>query len=239
MNCNDIKLSIFCLKIGKKIDKQTTWLLLMIHTNHTNIHMTTSLSHKENGLEEYRRIMRRKEKCKKWMEMNKVKRSNSQLVNFAKKYVLFTPVNQTIEDIKRISPIYRFRCYLYDCNELDLINEIMEIEIQEAMFIEDEIEKVSRISFLENEKQNQLEMARKNCGLKVPIMLNLDIYGRDPTLPIIINGKYHTLDIKTQQQLVSQYNKVRPNTDRSIKFRDMISKSKRVSKDYEIFVKSL
>jgi hypothetical protein len=159
-----------------------------------------------------RRIREKYEELKLF-EFNKEKLAVARIVRYIRRKLLFTPQNYTLGEIKRILPIHRFRCYVYDSPELDNLNDTFDANIAVAQTIEDDLEKVMTISHLEDERERQYEELIK-IATKIPVLLNLNIYGNDPTISVYVNKKEYKLDKKTQNRILAQYEYVKKYTPR-------------------------
>lgn len=151
--------------------------------------------------------------------------ANIRLINFARKFILVTPQNRTLDEIKKIPTLYRFRCNIYDAPELDFINATMDIEKQNAVNLLPLSEHEEALKSIEDERNEFIVNFIENFDIakKIPIMINLEIYGPDPTIPIIHNKKEYVLDKKTQCAVVKAFNKINRNTQTGQLFRKFLS----------------
>lgn len=191
------------------------------------------------GLEEYRKrqdfLFKLKRKYSTLLELDKNKRNEWILTNFVKKHFLIPTYNLTTEEIKLIPSIYRYRCYLYEFNE----NEMLELDTMcedQMNLIRNEFDREIKTVLLESlleERKKKIDQLRKSTNTqKIPIMLDLRIYGNDPTLPICFEDKVFELDDITKDKIKIAYSKVDERTHQGQKFIQMLNHSKILRNSY-------
>ena len=163
----------------------------------------------EDGMQVYRRRMRLQNKYSKLLEFDPIKRSNYRIVNFVKRHFLIKPVNISEEDYHLIPPIYRFRCYLFKTDELDIIEQMFTMQMQDIINFENIEPDVIEIQ-LESLKMEYQKCTcdAKQRAAKIPVMIDLRIYGDEPNSPISIGSEFFVLDEPTKEKIRSSYKKI-------------------------------
>lgn len=195
-----------------------------------------------NGMLEYKQKQALKhyliKKYSKLLEFNKEVRDSWRLTNFIKKKVLFNVFNLTENEINSIPPIFRFRCYITELNESDVneineINEAFEIQMEAIKFENDSEIKQILLSSLMEEKSKQLcEIRKSNKSIKIPIMLDLSVYGPNPDIPVYFGDKLYELDETTKINITRSYSLTNPSTITGQRFTQMLNESKILRDSY-------
>lgn len=204
-----------------------------------NIVNTEEQNKQQCELQEYRKkqnlLFNLKKKYSVLLELNKNKRYEWILTNFAKKRILFSVCNMSNEEIKEIPSIYRYRCYLYEPNQVELFNLNCLFESQMEIIKNEndrELKEILLETLIETRKKQMNELLKAPQTQKIPIMLDLRIYGNDPTLPIIFEEKIYELDELTKVNIKLTYDKVNESTHTGQRFRQMINHSKILRNSY-------
>lgn len=195
----------------------------------------------DNGFNDYRKnqdiLYNFSKKYSKLIELDLYKRSASRLVNFVKKYMLFNPLNISPEDIAEIPGIYRFRCYMYGGNEIDLINEMFNTRTH---LLNEETDYEMREILNESliiERDKQFKNAIKNNYIHgMPIMLDLR-YGKSyinnyGIAEILFDDQYYYLEKSVTNRMINQSDKVNLSSIRGERFGQMINHSKALAITY-------
>lgn len=140
------------------------------------------------------------------LEFNPVKRANCRIVRFVKRHYFFTPINMSPEEIALIPPIRRFRCYVYDSDEVAMIRGTYDTFIAEQSGGDKEIEKVIRMS-MEDDINRQIEFLL-HASPKIPIMVDLQTYGPNPYGFVSYDAKIRTFDMKTRNRIIKNWDKI-------------------------------
>lgn len=170
-----------------------------------------------------------KTKYSKLLEFNKQTRDEWRLTNFVKKYVLFNVCNFSESEINEISGIYRFRCHVYEYDEIELseINQSYEIQ-KDAIDTEtdQQLKQILQLS-LEDEKTKQIKnLSKSKKTIKLPVMIDLRVYGPNPDIPICIGDKIFYFDDKTKTNIERSFNLINPNSLSGDRFCQMLNVSK-------------
>jgi hypothetical protein len=177
----------------------------------------------------YIRAQQIKFKYSKLLVFDPIKRANYRIVGFVKRHYLITPINILPEQVSDIPPEYRFRCWLYDSDEIFLIEQFFESLVVEQSGDDKDLASVIRMS-LEDDKKKQIDCVTIGAT-KVPVMIDLRIYGENPNIPIMFNDKMRMLDSTTQKNIVKSWDKVKDGLQIE-RFRQMLSWSKTLAKFY-------
>lgn len=191
-----------------------------------NIYRMSSI---DLGRAQYIRRHQIKFKYSKLLELDPIKRANYRIIGFIKRHYLIQPSNILPEQVSEIPPEYRFRCWLYDSDEISLINQFFDSLVAEQSRDDKYLADVIKLS-LEDEKNKQIECI-KIGALKVPIMIDLRIYGENPNMPIMFNDNMRILDDDTQKYLVKSWNKVKDGLQVE-RFKQMLAWSKTLARFY-------
>lgn len=170
------------------------------------------------------------------LELNKSKRQEWILTNIVKKRILFEIWNLTNEEINEIPSIYRYRCYLYEPNDDELLNfNLMFDQHIDAINNEtdSQIKKILLESFTDTKNLEFIQLIKSNRTQKIPIMLDLRIYGKEPTLPVVFGDKIFYLDDITKKHIKSSYEKINPLSIIGERFSQMIQHSKIIRDSYQ------
>lgn len=184
-----------------------------------------------NDLKMYRKMMHIKYKYSTLLELDNNKRRKYKLLHFFKKHYLITPLNMSYEEYKYIPSIYRYRCYIYDSEELSNIKYMHELLVQEYSNYEEQTsDALIDIANIEYSEKYNISKLTAN---KIPIMIDLRIYGETPTLEINFNDTTYYLDSNTQQHIIKLYEKIKPDSISAERFEQMIEWSKALCNMYK------
>lgn len=173
-------------------------------------------------------------KYSKLLELNPKKRSVYVIQNFIKKKILFDPINVTKEDISFIPALYRYRTFVgqYDQETLNIINLTYDQYEEEAKSEITELELLTiRLIELKDERKNMINNV-KQTTIKLPILLDLRLYGQDVTQPIVIDDNVYYLDETQQKQILNTYKKISDETTDGKRFQQTLKWSKALSDLY-------
>lgn len=84
---------------------------------------------------------------------------------------------------------------------------------------------------IESERDTQITKLKKNIT-KIPVMLDLRIYGKYPDTPIFLDKQMLSVDKNTKDLIKKLYNKVRPGSNSLERFQQMLEWSKVLSDIY-------
>lgn len=176
-----------------------------------------------------------KQKYGHLLELNDYVRKQWILTNFAKKYVLFDVCNLTQEEIDKIPPIYRYRCYVYEfdqeqMNNID--NEFMENSKLIQLEPDSQIRRIMLESLIEQKTYQINSILKSNNIVKIPVMLNLELYGDIPKAPIFFNNNVYYLDAKTQEHVTNTFQLVNLSTRSGERYMQMLNESKIMRDSY-------
>ena len=181
-------------------------------------------------------IFNLKRKYSKLLEFDKTTRTEWRLTNFAKKKVLFTVCNLSDSEIKEIDGLFRYRCYLceLDDTEVATLNSIFEAHMEAIKYEKDDaIRSVLLDSLMETRKQQMRELLQSSTTLKFPVMLDLRIYGPDPSIPVMFNDKLYELDEITKENIKASFERINPATLKGERFKQMLNHSKILRDSYD------
>lgn len=184
-----------------------------------------------NDYEFYKRRMRLKHKYSTLLDLNKVSCSASKIVRFTKRHLLVQPINLTQDEQNMIPAIYRFRCNVFDNDEIQMMNNIFDMQLQEIENNSDKDIIHALKQSIESERDNQIAKIKKNIA-KIPVMLDLRIYGEYPDTPIFLDKQILFFDKNTKDLIKKLYNKVRPDSSSLERFQQMLEWSKVLSDIY-------
>lgn len=174
-------------------------------------------------------------KYKKLLEFNKQTRDEWRLTNFAKKKILFDVCNLTQQEINQIEGKYRFRCYIIDYDDVELFEILEFFEIQkEAINLEEDNDlKNIMLESLQEEKNNQVhKLSKSKKSIRLPVMIDLRVYGLNPEMPICVNNKLYYFDDKIKQNITRSFNLVNTETFSGENFEKMLKVSKILRDSY-------
>jgi len=163
------------------------------------------------------------------LELDPMKRTIYRIIGFIKRHYLMQPINILPEQVSEIPPEYRFRCWLYDSDEIFAINQFFDSLVAEQSGDDKYLADVIKLS-LEDEKKKQIECFKTEDS-RVPVMVDLRIYGENPNTPVMFNDKMRILDDDTQKYIVKSWNKVKDGLQVE-RFRQMLAWSKTLAKFY-------
>lgn len=192
-----------------------------------------------NELVSYRKkqefLFNLRKKYSNLLELDKNKRTEWRLTNFAKRRIVFQVLNLGDDEIKNINPLYRYRCYLYEPDDIELtnINLIYDEYMESIKHETDEgIKKIMIESLAETRKVQMSSLLRSKKTLKIPVMLDLLVYGKDPDIPIIFGDKIYQLDEITKEHIKQSFERVNPMSIRGERFIQMLNHSKVLRDSY-------
>lgn len=171
----------------------------------------------------------------KLLELNKEVRNAWRLTNFAKKKILFHPCNITDSEIKEIEGIYRFRCHVIEIDDVELaeFNQIFEVQFETIVFEENEELNNMLLKSLIDEKEKQFyNLGKSKKAIKIPVLLDLRIYGPNPDIPVFVGNKMYQLDYVTKANIVNSYERVNPTSNTGDRYRQMLTESKILRDSY-------
>lgn len=176
-----------------------------------------------------------KNKYKDILEFDPIKRSNYRIVNFLKKHFFIKPINTSQIDIDDIPSFFRYRCYVYDIeSEIRAIEDLYESRLNIIDEDDEELFKESLKESLLNEKNKFItDLLNSSTVIKLPILIDLQIYGTDPKTPIYFNDKMYYLNESTRKKISIAFEKINPSSLRGEKFKQMIEHSKALCETYK------
>jgi hypothetical protein len=155
----------------------------------------------------YIRRQQLKLKYSKLLTFNKAERVGHILTNFFRRKYFIEPINLTPDEIKLIPPMFRYRCYIYETDELDLMNQMYDMQLADISENYDGDVMQAMTLSIEHERKNLVNQI-KHSAQKIPVMVDLRIWGKCPDIPVEFNGECFTLDQQTQLDIVKSYNKI-------------------------------
>lgn len=166
-----------------------------------------------------------------YLDFSLESRSATRIQRLFKKRILFTPKNLTTDEIKEIPPIYRYRTYISTVNYEEILDELFKDQIEIANSIKDEVDKAIMLSSIESEKNNMRKDIVTDSD-KIPIMIDLSIYGQNPSLEIKVGDDLYYLSEKDKEKVLKIYMLLKPDTFSEIRFNQMLNWSKELCKTY-------
>ena len=202
--------------------------------------MTDQKNNQDIALAQYRKkqefLHKLKRKYSSLLEFDKKKRYEWILTNFAKKKILFQVCNISNDEIKEIPSIYRYRCYLYEIDEEELLNlnMIFDSHMEAIKYENDkEIKKILLESLTETRKMQMVQLLHSEKTQRIPVMLDLRTYGNEPTMPIIFGDKVFELDEITREKIKASFDRVNMSSHKGQRFGQMLNHSKVLRDSYQ------
>jgi hypothetical protein len=174
-------------------------------------------------------------KYSKLLEFNKKTRSEWILTNFARKKILFNVCNMSESEINEIEGIYRFRCYIIEFDEIELfeLNEFFNTQMESIHFEPDEEIKNILLKSLMDERIVQMHnLGKSKKSLRIPIMLDLRLYGQNPDIPFYFGDKVYELDGFTKANIARSFGLVNPTSVTGERYKQMLNESKIIRDSY-------
>uniref|UniRef100_A0A6C0EBF8 Uncharacterized protein n=1 Tax=viral metagenome TaxID=1070528 RepID=A0A6C0EBF8_9ZZZZ len=196
----------------------------------------------KSQLEEYRQRchkkysdIKRKEyiynKYKNLIILEEEKRSAYRIQSFFKKHITYEVMNLTPEEIEDIKGVNRYRMRIPMVN-LEEINELYSHMENEARETYSDLDIVNVELFkIRQEKETNLSSMLLTAE-KIPVLVDLSIYGVNPYIPICFEDKTITLTDQDMMKIKGVYEKTNPETLTGKKFIEMIEWSKAIRDAY-------
>jgi hypothetical protein len=191
------------------------------------------------ALQQYRKkqefLFNLKKKYSKLLEFNKKERNNWRLSNAFRRKLLFSVFNISDEEIKTIPGMYRYRCYLYDVDETELLllNSAFDAHSESIRYEQDlSVRSVLLESLVETRKLQLTELFNSDKTMKIPVLLDLRIYGMDPDTPIFFGDKVYNLDEITKSKIKKSHEKINSVTIKGERFIQLMNHGKILRDSY-------
>lgn len=156
-------------------------------------------------MDKYKKMQAIKFKYSNLLILDKITRSIYRIQAFAKKYVLYEPVNIAKDEVEKIPGLYRFRTKVYDTtNEYIIEDTYKSYEDEAKKTISDNTILEIRLKELSEEKNKLLIVSKINIK-KIPIVLNIELFGIDPFAPIMIGDDVYFLSGSERKRIFELY----------------------------------
>lgn len=200
---------------------------------------TKSVQSQKNEIELIRQKKARQyylqQKYGKLLEFDKEKRSLWRIINFLKKKVFISVCNLTDEEIKEINGVYRYRCFLNEFDEADLLslNEVFDIQMESIKFEPDEsIRKIMLDTLIEERRVQMNDLIKSSKTMRYPVMLDLRIYGPNPDMGVTFSDRIFELDDTTKLHIRNTYERINPSSIVGERFIQMLNHSRILRNSY-------
>jgi hypothetical protein len=179
--------------------------------------------------EQQNKILREKEifeniQIEKQNKLNEINKIASKITKFIKKKISFKVNNLTNNEIELIEPYNRYRCYIYDSEDL----QSLFINYKKNLFETTDPDERSI-----NEIDFQCSFAEmKTNAKKIPVMLNLSSMGSCFEYNIKYNNITYYFDNNTKTNIKKSYNKLYRNSNTLLRYTQHMDYYKEISKAF-------